>query len=52
MTDEQRKQLKLVAMGAIMLGLGINLYLLWNEGQETLATGSLIRPAMDMMVRR
>ena len=52
MDEEQKKQLKLVAMVAIMAGLGINLYLLWSEGQETLATSSLMRPAMDMMVRR
>jgi len=50
MTEEQKKQLKLLALALIIGGLGINLYLLMDEGRTTAATSSLMRPAMQSLM--
>ena len=51
MNEEQKKNWKIFAIGLIMLGISIQAYIMWNEGQKTAVTNTIMREGINAIGR-
>ena len=49
LTEEEKKNLRILALLFIFGGLAINIYLLTSEGKETTATSTLTQSALSSL---
>jgi len=52
LSEEQEKNLKILGMLLIIGGISINFYLLWEEGQKTTVTNTIVREGMNALGRK
>ena len=50
-TEEEKRNLKILGMLLILAGISINFYLLWEEGQKTAVTNTIVREGINAIGR-
>ena len=52
LSEEEKKNLKILGMLLILGGISIHFYLLWKEGQKTAVTNTILREGINALGRR
>ena len=49
LSEENKKNLKILGMTLILTGISIQFYLLWNEGHKEVVTSSVMRQGISTL---